>query len=192
VFPTRWRLTNGVRYAHLSSAYLRTVASRPSEEVLIVAVNQIASIVADGELLNITTIKNERHVITYRLKDLEQRLDPDRLVRLGRGTLANIDLIKPRQCHAWRHPSGIADQRSEAAGQQTSVQNSPGTDPEALNGSPGVKPVTGVSDNSLDRGHRGGQPPLRSLRQRSPNTSGAGNSPRHRHGVRSSRIISGR
>jgi two-component system, LytTR family, response regulator len=61
--------------------------------VLIVAVNQIASIVADGELLNITTIKNERHVITYRLKDLEQRLDPDRFVRLGRGTLASIDLI---------------------------------------------------------------------------------------------------
>jgi two-component system LytT family response regulator len=73
--------------------YLERIPVRHREEVLIVAVNQIASIVADGELLNITTIKNERHVITYRLKDLEQRLDPDRFVRLGRGTLANIDLI---------------------------------------------------------------------------------------------------
>ena len=56
-------------------------------------VNQIASIVADGELLHITTIRNERHTITYRLKDLEQRLDPARFIRLGRGSLANIDVI---------------------------------------------------------------------------------------------------
>jgi two-component system, LytTR family, response regulator len=74
--------------------YLERIPVRHRDEVLIVAVNQIASIVATGELLNITTIKNERHVITYRLKDLEQRLDPDRFVRLGRGTLASIDLIR--------------------------------------------------------------------------------------------------
>ena len=56
-------------------------------------VAQIASIVAEGELLHITTVQNERHTITYRLKDLEQRLDPARFIRLGRGTLANVDLI---------------------------------------------------------------------------------------------------
>ena len=61
--------------------------------MLIVPVSQIASIIADGELLCITTIQNERHTITYRLKDLESRLDPARFVRLGRGTLANVDLI---------------------------------------------------------------------------------------------------
>ncbi len=55
--------------------------------------SQIASIVAEGELLYLTTAKNERHTITYRLKDLEARLDPARFIRLGRGTLANIDLI---------------------------------------------------------------------------------------------------
>ena len=57
----------------------------------IVPVQQIASIVADGELLHITTVQNERHTITYRLKDLERRLDPGAFIRLGRGTLANID-----------------------------------------------------------------------------------------------------
>ena len=36
---------------------------------------------------------DERHTITYRLKDLERRLDPARFIRLGRGTLANVDLI---------------------------------------------------------------------------------------------------
>jgi two-component system LytT family response regulator len=73
--------------------FLERIPVRHREEVLIVPVQQIASIVADGELLNITTIRNDRHTINYRLKDLEQRLDPTRFIRLGRGTLANVDLI---------------------------------------------------------------------------------------------------
>jgi two-component system LytT family response regulator len=73
--------------------YLERIPVRHREEVLIVPVHQIASIVADGELLNITTIRNERHTINYRLKDLEQRLNPHQFIRLGRGTLANVDLI---------------------------------------------------------------------------------------------------
>ena len=73
--------------------YLERIPVRRREEVILVPVNQIASIVADGELLHITTIRNERHTITYRLKDLEQRLNPARFIRLGRGSLANIDVI---------------------------------------------------------------------------------------------------
>lgn len=72
---------------------LDRIPVRRGEELIIVPVSQIASIVADGELLNITTVRNERHTITYRLKDLERRLDAQRFVRLSRGTLANIDLI---------------------------------------------------------------------------------------------------
>ena len=34
-----------------------------------------------------------QHEITYPLKDLEMRLEPGQFVRLGRGTLANIDCI---------------------------------------------------------------------------------------------------
>ena len=73
--------------------YLERIPVRHREEVLIVPVHQIASVVADGELLNITTVRNERHTITYRLKDLERRLEPTKFVRLGRGTLANVDVI---------------------------------------------------------------------------------------------------
>jgi len=73
--------------------YLERIPVRHREEVLIVPVHHIASIVAEGELLNLTTIRSEHHTITYRLKDLERRLDPARFVRLGRGTLANVDLI---------------------------------------------------------------------------------------------------
>jgi two-component system LytT family response regulator len=73
--------------------YLERIPVRRREDVVIVPVQQIASIVADGELLQITTVQKERHTITYRLKDLEKRLDPSRFIRLGRGTLVNVDLI---------------------------------------------------------------------------------------------------
>ena len=73
--------------------YLDRIPVRRKEEIIILPVAQIASIVADGELLHLTTVRGERHTITYRLKDLEARLDPARFLRLGRGTLANIDLI---------------------------------------------------------------------------------------------------
>lgn len=66
---------------------------RQKDEIIIVPVNQIASIIADGELLHITNQRNENYVINHRLKDLELRLEPDKFVRLGRGSLVNIDMI---------------------------------------------------------------------------------------------------
>jgi two-component system LytT family response regulator len=73
--------------------HLERIPVRRRDEVFIVPVHQIASIVADGELLHLTTIKSEQYTISYRLKDLEARLDPARFIRLGRGTVANVDLI---------------------------------------------------------------------------------------------------
>jgi two-component system LytT family response regulator len=73
--------------------YLERIPVRRRDEIALVPVNRIASIVAEGELLHLMTVTNEEFTITYRLKDLETRLDPARFVRLGRGTLANIDLI---------------------------------------------------------------------------------------------------
>jgi DNA-binding LytR/AlgR family response regulator len=54
----------------------------------------MVSIVADGELLHLVTRAGERHTITYRLKDLEERLDPAQFVRISRGTLLNIGMIQ--------------------------------------------------------------------------------------------------
>jgi two-component system LytT family response regulator len=73
--------------------FLERVPVKRRDEIVIVPVAHIAAIVAEGEILHITTLKGERHTITYRLKDLEARLDPARWVRLGRGTLANLDAI---------------------------------------------------------------------------------------------------
>jgi two-component system LytT family response regulator len=73
--------------------YLERIPVRKRDEVVILAVRQIASVVAEGELLHITTTTNERYTITHRLHALQARLDPRRFVRLGRGTLANLDVI---------------------------------------------------------------------------------------------------
>jgi two-component system LytT family response regulator len=75
------------------AGYLRRIPVRRRDDIVIVPVDQVASVVADGELLHITTITHERHTITYRLKDLEARLDPACFVRLSRGALVNADLI---------------------------------------------------------------------------------------------------
>lgn len=74
--------------------YLERVPVRHRDEVVLLPIRQIAFITADAELLHITTLANERYTITYRLHALESRLDPRRFIRLSRGTLANVDLIK--------------------------------------------------------------------------------------------------
>jgi two-component system LytT family response regulator len=63
------------------------------DEIVIVSVKEIASVVAEGELLRLTTERNETYTLSYRLKDLEARLDPARFVRLGRGALANVEML---------------------------------------------------------------------------------------------------
>ena len=67
---------------------------RRRDDTVIVLVRDLASIVADGELLHLTTVSNERYTICHRLHALEARLDPRRFVRLGRGTLVAIDRVQ--------------------------------------------------------------------------------------------------
>lgn len=72
---------------------LDRIPVRQKHDIVLVPANQIASIVAEGEMLHLTTGRQERYTITYRLKNLEGRLDPAKFIRLGRGVLANIDFI---------------------------------------------------------------------------------------------------
>jgi two-component system LytT family response regulator len=74
--------------------YLRRIPVRKRDDIVIVAVTDIASIVADGELLYLTTAAGDRHTITYRLKDLEARLDPATFVRLSRGAIVNLNTVQ--------------------------------------------------------------------------------------------------
>lgn len=73
---------------------LKRIPVRNREEILLLPVKEIASVVAEGELLHITTIANDRYSINYRLKDLEARLDSSMFVRFSRGALANVEMIE--------------------------------------------------------------------------------------------------
>jgi two-component system LytT family response regulator len=73
---------------------LERIPIRQKDEIVIVHVKDIASIVAEGEILRLTTERNETYTLSYRLKDLEARLDPARFVRLGRGALANVEMMR--------------------------------------------------------------------------------------------------
>ncbi|HMV83629.1 MAG TPA: response regulator [Blastocatellia bacterium] len=73
--------------------YLERIPIRQREEIVLVPVERVASIIADGELLHLTVTDGQRHSFSYRLKDLEGRLDPAKFVRLSRGALVNVNQI---------------------------------------------------------------------------------------------------
>ncbi|MDQ3063461.1 MAG: LytTR family DNA-binding domain-containing protein [Acidobacteriota bacterium] len=73
---------------------LERIPIRLREEILLVPVSDIWSIVADGELLHLTNLQNKKYTINFRLKDLEARLDSKRFVRLSRSALVNLDAIE--------------------------------------------------------------------------------------------------
>ena len=74
-------------------APLTRIPVRRRDDIVLVPLAQIASFVADGELVHLTTRRGERHVITHALKDLEARLDPAHWVRLERGAIVAVDAI---------------------------------------------------------------------------------------------------
>lgn len=73
--------------------YADRLPLRHKDAVVLVPVRTIASVEAEGELLHIRTATKETYTVTHRLHALESRLDGRRFLRLGRGTLANIDHI---------------------------------------------------------------------------------------------------
>jgi len=94
---------------------LDRIPVRRRDEILLVPVSTLASIVAEGELLYLTTLKGERHTITYRLKDLELRLDPNAFVRLGRGTLVNVEhIVKVHVMPGGTHVAQLANGQKHA------------------------------------------------------------------------------
>ena len=73
--------------------FLERIPIRLRDEILLIPVSNIASIIADGELLHITNLKNQKYTINFRLKDIEARLEPNKFIRLSRGALANLEMI---------------------------------------------------------------------------------------------------
>lgn len=97
-----WRTVESERIKTATAEYDQSTQINPieripvkvREQIYLISVEDIASIIADGELLHITTAKNQKYTINYRLKDLELRLDSQRFVRLSRGAIVNLSFIK--------------------------------------------------------------------------------------------------
>ena len=76
-----------------SDGKLDRIPVKKRDDIFLIPVTDVASIIADGELLQITTAANERYTINFRLKDLETKLDEKQFVRLSRGALANLEMV---------------------------------------------------------------------------------------------------
>jgi Response regulator of the LytR/AlgR family len=98
---TDWRETEAEKVRNAVTTYeesagsgiLERIPVRLRDEIVLVPVDEITSIIADAELLHINTVSNKKYTINYRLKDLEPRLDERKFVRLSRGAIANLDMI---------------------------------------------------------------------------------------------------
>jgi two-component system LytT family response regulator len=73
--------------------WLRRIPVRRRDDIVILPVEQVLSVIADGEILHLVTASGDRHTISYRLKDLEGRLDPAQFARVSRSAIVNLDAI---------------------------------------------------------------------------------------------------
>lgn len=94
-----WRESETEKLRNMERSYekngpLTRIPVKKREEIFLVPVVEISSVVADGELLHLTTAGNQRYVINFRLKDLELRLDEKHFIRLSRGALVNLEEIE--------------------------------------------------------------------------------------------------
>jgi DNA-binding LytR/AlgR family response regulator len=72
---------------------LERIPIRLRDEIFLLPASEVVSIVADGELLHVTTLENKRYTINYRLKDIESRLDAKQFMRLSRNSIVNLEMI---------------------------------------------------------------------------------------------------
>ncbi|HWB14901.1 MAG TPA: response regulator [Vicinamibacterales bacterium] len=76
-----------------SRRYVERIPVRHRSEIFLVPVRHLTAIVADGELLHLTTLAGDKFTLNYRLHRLERQLDPRRFIRLARGTLVNLETV---------------------------------------------------------------------------------------------------
>ena len=81
-------------YENFKDEFIKRIPVKKRDEILLIPVDDVASIVANGELLNITTRRGESYLINFRLKDIEAKLNPNEFIRLSRGALANVDMFE--------------------------------------------------------------------------------------------------
>ena len=81
-------------YEENKNDVIKRIPVKYREEILLILVENVASIIADAELLHITTDKNDKYIINFRLKDIEAKLPTDKFIRLSRGSIVNIEMFE--------------------------------------------------------------------------------------------------
>jgi DNA-binding LytR/AlgR family response regulator len=76
------------------SQQIERIPVKKRGKIFLIPIGRVVSIVADGELLIITTADGEKFTINFRLKDLETRLGENEFARLSRGVIVRIDSIE--------------------------------------------------------------------------------------------------
>ena len=72
--------------------YLSRLTIKDRGKIMFVSVDEIESIVAQGNYLEINS--ESSHLIRMRLHQLEAKLDPEKFIRIHRSTIVNIDCIR--------------------------------------------------------------------------------------------------
>ena len=78
---------------HVPPTLLTRIPVRKRDEITLLAIADVISITADGELLHLVTKDKQRYSINHRLKDIETRLDAELFVRLSRSVIVNVASI---------------------------------------------------------------------------------------------------
>lgn len=76
--------------------YLARLMVREGERMVVVPVRDIDWVEADGDVLRIHAGRAQ-YALRETLKNLEQRLDPSRLIRIHRSTIVNVDRVRELQ-----------------------------------------------------------------------------------------------
>lgn len=82
-----------LREVKTEPSYLKRIPVKSPRGTILVLIDEIDWIGAAGHYLELH-VGRETHLIREKLSDLEQKLDPEKFVRIHRSTIVNIDRIK--------------------------------------------------------------------------------------------------
>jgi DNA-binding LytR/AlgR family response regulator len=87
------KIRNLLRHIQSEKKFLKNILVKKAGKILILNVNEVQWIEAEGDYVNLHTAEDS-YLVLQSLKQLETRLEPDRFVRVHRSSIVNIEAIK--------------------------------------------------------------------------------------------------
>ena len=76
-----------------ASPFLKRIPLKLGDGLVLLPTSHVLMIVAHAERLTVTTADRAQHSMLYRLKNLENLLDPAEFLRVSRGAIINLDAV---------------------------------------------------------------------------------------------------